>query len=134
MTTPSQSRDCYKSVLSRPSHTFKLETVTNHFFQDHHTLPNQKLLQISSFKTTTPFPKWKLLQISSFKTTTPSKSRNCYKSILSRPPHPHKEESVTNQFFLDHYNLPKQNLLQISSFKTTTTFQSRNCYKSVLSR
>ena len=49
---------------------------------------------------------WKLLEISSFKTTTPFQSRNCYKSVLSRPPHPPNVETVKNQFFQDHHTLP----------------------------
>ena len=41
-TTPSQSRNCENSVLSRPPHPPKVETVKNQLFQDHHTLPNTK--------------------------------------------------------------------------------------------
>ena len=49
-------------------------------------------------------------------TTIPTQSRNCYKSVLSWPPHPPKVETVKNQFFQDHHTLP----------------QRRNCSKSVL--
>ena len=65
-----------------------METVKNHFFQDHHILQIWKLLKISYFKTTTPsqietfknhffqdhhiLQIRKLLEISYFKTTTAS--------------------------------------------------------------
>ena len=94
-TTSSKYGNCYKSVISRPPHPPKVETVTNQLFQDHH------ILQI-----------WKLLQISYFKTTTSkSKYGNCYKSVISRPPHPPNMETVTNQLFQDHHILQIWKLL-----------------------
>ena len=39
-----------------------------------------------------------MFKICSFKTTTTSQSRNCSKSVLSRPPHCPKVETVQNQF------------------------------------
>ena len=116
-----------KSVISKPPHPPNMETVENQLFQDHH------ILQI-----------WKLLKISYFRTTTPTKSRNCYKSLLSRPPHqpksrncyksaisrplqPPKIETVKNHFFQDHHILQIWKLLKISYFKTTTSSQNRKC-------
>ena len=106
-TTPSKSRNCSKSVLSRPPHPPKVETVKNQFFQDHHTLPKIESVQNQFFQDHHTLPKYKLFKISSFKTTTPSQSRNCSKSLLSRPPHPPKVETVQNQFYHDHHTLPK---------------------------
>ena len=115
-TTPSQSRNCYKSVPSGPPCPSKLETVRNQFLQDHHTLPKWKLLKSVISRPPHPpkletlknqffhdhhtLPNWKLLKISYFKTTTPSQIRN----------------------------------LKISSFKTVMPIQIRNCSKSVLLR
>ena len=53
--------------------------------------------------TTTPSQKEKLLKMSSFKVTKPPKG-----------------ETVTNEFFQDHYTLPKLKMLQMSSFKSKT--------------
>ena len=44
-TTCSQSRKCWKSVLSRPPHASKVESVKPHFFQDHHALLKWKVLK-----------------------------------------------------------------------------------------
>ena len=49
------------------------------------------------------------------------------KSVLPRPPHPPKVETVKNHLFQDHHILQIWKLLKISSSKTTTFTQSRNC-------
>ena len=105
-----------------------METVINQLFQDHHIHQsrNWKLLRPPHppnqlFQDHHILQIWKLLQISYFKTTTSSKYGNCYKSVISRPPHPPNMETVTNQLFQDHHILQIWKLLQISYFKTTNT-------------
>ena len=96
-------------VPSTPPHPPKIETVQNQFFQDHHTLPKQKLFKISSFMTTTPSQNRNCSKSVLSRPPHPPKveTRNCSKSVLSRPPHPPKVETVQNQFFQDHHTLPK---------------------------
>ena len=86
--TPSQSINCKNSVLSRPPHPPKVEIIKNKFLQDHHTLPEWKLIKISSFKTTKTSQN-RNLKISSFKTTTTTQCRN-----------------LKYQFFQDQHTLP----------------------------
>ena len=131
-TTPSQSRNCSKSVLSRPPHHCKVETVQNYFFQGTGLTPpyvwasghphmfgcshafRYPLMSPDAPNTpicsNTPCMSPMLpcaYPICYFKTTTPSQRRNCSKSVLSRPPHLHKVETVQNQFFQDHHTFLK---------------------------
>ena len=55
-----------------------------------------------------------------------AKSKNYYKSVALRPPHPPKVNIILHQYFQDYCILPKWRLLKISTFKITTSSHSKN--------
>ena len=91
MTTTSSHNQIYpKALLLRPSHSPKVEIVTNQSFQGHNNFPKKKNL-----KPVISRPPWhpkvkKLSKISPYKTTTPSQSKN-----------------YQNQSFYDNHTLQK---------------------------
>ena len=121
-----QSRNCYKSVLSRPPHLQKISTVKSQLLQDHHTYRKYQLLNICSFMTTT-LPKVETVTNLFFQDHYTCRKYQLLKLVPSRPPHLPKVSTVKNQLFHDYHTQPYKKLLKISSFMITTPNHIRNC-------
>ena len=139
--------------------------IQNQSFQDIHTFLKWKLSKINPFKTTTSsqsenyFKKISPLriatpsqsgkcQMSVLLKTTSSWSRNCWKWVLSRPPHPFKVQIVQNKFFKDHLlkwklsksvlprppHIPEVKIDPYQSFEGQHIPPKWKCWKYILSR